>query len=189
MSAGVVVTAVPVLVTGDRAGSAVAGSAAADPESRLAARPGIRAAVRAGVGRGCPAAQGRYLVISAPGPYHRFFDDDFTVEYPTGSGTHLPDPRRERSSAAPSTATQRLLPGRPVTWFDWSAWTTTCWSSPGAASTSGSPTRCSGDAVSSSTPTPSSVLVHPADTPMTAADWQDPGGQSLTLYLGRHGRA
>jgi hypothetical protein len=27
------------------------------------------------------------------------------------------------------------------------------------------------------------LLVHPADTPMTAADWQDPGAQSLTLYL------
>ena len=31
--------------------------------------------------------------------------------------------------------------------------------------------------------TPAAVLVHPADTPMTAADWQDPGAQSLTLYL------
>jgi hypothetical protein len=30
-----------------------------------------------------------YLVISALDHYHRFFGDDFTVEYPTGSGTRL----------------------------------------------------------------------------------------------------
>jgi hypothetical protein len=30
-----------------------------------------------------------YLVISAMERYHRFFGDDFTVEYPTGSGTWL----------------------------------------------------------------------------------------------------
>ena len=30
-----------------------------------------------------------YLVITALERYHRFFGDDFTVEYPTGSGTRL----------------------------------------------------------------------------------------------------
>jgi hypothetical protein len=30
-----------------------------------------------------------YLVISALERYHRFFGDDFTVEYPTGSGNHM----------------------------------------------------------------------------------------------------
>ncbi len=31
-----------------------------------------------------------YLVISVLARYHRFFGDDFTVEYPTGSGQRLP---------------------------------------------------------------------------------------------------
>ena len=31
-----------------------------------------------------------YLMISALERYHRFFGDDFTVEYPTGSGNRLP---------------------------------------------------------------------------------------------------
>ena len=30
-----------------------------------------------------------YLVISALGRYHRFFGDEFTIEYPTGSGRQL----------------------------------------------------------------------------------------------------
>src|SRR6202021_4069333 len=30
-----------------------------------------------------------YLVISALERYHRFFGDDFTIEYPTGSGPWL----------------------------------------------------------------------------------------------------
>src|SRR5262249_52687103 len=30
-----------------------------------------------------------YLVISALDRYHRFFGDDFTIEYPTGSGNRL----------------------------------------------------------------------------------------------------
>jgi len=31
-----------------------------------------------------------YLVVSALERYHRFYGDDFTIEYPTGSGVHLP---------------------------------------------------------------------------------------------------
>ena len=31
-----------------------------------------------------------YLVVAALERYHRFFGDDYTVEYPTGSGNRMP---------------------------------------------------------------------------------------------------
>ena len=42
-----------------------------------------------------------YLVISALERYHRFFGDDLTVEYPTGSGSEL-HARRDRRRPAPA---------------------------------------------------------------------------------------
>ena len=51
-----------------------------------------------------------YLVISALERYDRFFGDDFTVEYPTGSGRQLP---LERDRRRPARAARVDLPGRP----------------------------------------------------------------------------
>ena len=43
-----------------------------------------------------------YLVVAALERYHRFFGDDFTVEYPTGSGRHLPSARSPHDLGAGS---------------------------------------------------------------------------------------
>ena len=50
-----------------------------------------------------------YLVISALERYDRFFGDDYTVEYPTGSGQQLP---LERDRRRPARAADLDLPGR-----------------------------------------------------------------------------
>ena len=39
-----------------------------------------------------------YLVVGALQRYARYFGDDVTLEYPTGSGTGTPSPRSPRTS-------------------------------------------------------------------------------------------
>jgi len=43
-----------------------------------------------------------YLVISALERYHRFFGDEFTIEYPTGSGVRLTLDKGRRRPAGPA---------------------------------------------------------------------------------------
>ena len=49
-----------------------------------------------------------YLVVNALERYHRFFGDDFVVEYPTGSGTMLP---LDKSPPTSAPASSRFLVG------------------------------------------------------------------------------
>ena len=55
-----------------------------------------------------------YLMISVLERYHRFFGDDFTIEYPTGSGRQLhPGPGRRRPGG-PADLDLHPRPGRPA---------------------------------------------------------------------------
>ena len=55
-----------------------------------------------------------YLMVSALERYHRFFGDDFTVEYPTGSGHRLTLDKIAADLSAPADLALPRRAGRPA---------------------------------------------------------------------------
>ena len=55
-----------------------------------------------------------YLVVSALERYYRFFGDELTIEYPTGSGQQLHPGQDRRRPAGPAHLAVHQRPGRPA---------------------------------------------------------------------------
>ena len=110
-----------------------------------------------------------YLLISALERYHRFFGDDFTVEYPTGSGQRA-HPRRDRRRPAPPAD------------LDLPAWAPTA-AGPASAGSSGSRPIRPGRTTSCSTST-STATTAPGWGPSHQTGWT---GLVADLIRGRPG--